>query len=157
MSPSFNTAVYFCYKRRDTAYYRTLKVLDLMSFALTHTNLSTRLLYVSVSSLESRCESQVSYIWDEDTTHPVQEDFDFLILLNIILSIHYTEETFLKDIVFFLFFLFFFAILMYSAIFWFYKINVIALLTNQPFLVCVTCSLCLVLDFYVTSCLPWCL
>ncbi len=32
--------------------------------------------------------------------HPVQEDFDFLILLNIILFIRYTEETFLKDIVF---------------------------------------------------------
>ncbi len=32
--------------------------------------------------------------------HPVQEDFDFLILLNIILFIHYTEETFLKDTVF---------------------------------------------------------
>ncbi len=31
--------------------------------------------------------------------HPVQEDFDFLILLNIILFIRYTEETFLKDIV----------------------------------------------------------
>ncbi len=106
MSPSFNTADYFCYKRRDTAYYRALKVLDLMSFALTHTNLSTRLLYMNVSSLESRCESQVFYIWDEDTTHPVQEDFDFLLLLNIILSIHYTEETFLKDIV--CFFLFFF-------------------------------------------------
>ncbi len=32
--------------------------------------------------------------------HPVQEDFDFLILLNIILFILYTAETFLKDIVF---------------------------------------------------------
>ncbi len=32
--------------------------------------------------------------------HPVQEDFDFLILLNIILFIRHTEETFLKDIVF---------------------------------------------------------
>ncbi len=32
--------------------------------------------------------------------HPVQEDFDFLILLNNILFIRYTEETFLKDIVF---------------------------------------------------------
>ncbi len=31
--------------------------------------------------------------------HQVQ-DFDFLILLNIILFIRYTEETFLKDIVF---------------------------------------------------------
>ncbi len=31
--------------------------------------------------------------------HPVQEGFDFLILLNIILSICYTEETFLKDVV----------------------------------------------------------
>ncbi len=32
--------------------------------------------------------------------HPVQEDFDFLILLNIILFILYTEDTFLKVIVF---------------------------------------------------------
>ncbi len=35
--------------------------------------------------------------------HPVQEGFDFLIVLNIILFIHYAEETFLKDIVFFCF------------------------------------------------------
>ncbi len=35
-------------------------------------------------------------------THPVQEDFDFLILLNIILYILYTAETFLKVIVFLL-------------------------------------------------------
>ncbi len=34
--------------------------------------------------------------------HPVQEDFDFLILPNIILFILYTEETFLKVIVFLL-------------------------------------------------------
>ncbi len=47
--------------------------------------------------------------------HPVQEDFDFLILLNIILFIRYTEETFLKDIVF----LFVFAILRCSVLFWF--------------------------------------
>ncbi len=32
--------------------------------------------------------------------HPVQEDFDFFILLNIILCILYTAEIFLKFIVF---------------------------------------------------------
>ncbi len=29
--------------------------------------------------------------------HPVQEDFDFLILLNIILFVHDSEETFFND------------------------------------------------------------
>ncbi len=48
------------------------------------------------------------------TAHPVQERFDFLILLNIILSIRYTEETFLKDIVFF-----FFVSLRCSVLIWF--------------------------------------
>ncbi len=33
------------------------------------------------------------------TAHPVQEDFGFLFLLNIILFIHYTADTFLKVIV----------------------------------------------------------
>ncbi len=33
--------------------------------------------------------------------HPVQEDFEFLILINIVLFILYTSETFLKVIVFF--------------------------------------------------------
>lgn len=45
-------------------------------------------------SLECSCESQVFYTWNEDMTaatnekpaHPVQEDFDFLILLHIILQ-----------------------------------------------------------------------
>ncbi len=36
---------------------------------------------------------------EAETAHPVQEDFDFLILLIIILFIHYTAETFLKVIV----------------------------------------------------------
>ncbi len=37
---------------------------------------------------------------EAETAHPVQEDYGFLFLLNIILFILYTEETFLKDIVF---------------------------------------------------------
>ncbi len=50
-----------CYKRCDITNYRALKVLYLVRFALTHPNLSTRLLYVNVSSLSS-CESQVFYM-----------------------------------------------------------------------------------------------
>ncbi len=61
MAPSFSAAVYFCYKRCDIANYRALKVLYLVHFALTHPNLSTRLLDVNVSSLASTCESQVFY------------------------------------------------------------------------------------------------
>ncbi len=68
--------------------------------------------------------------------HPVQEDFDFLILFIIIIII----------IIYFCNFELF---------------SIILVLENKrdcsphksAFLVCVTCSLCLVLDVYVTSCL----
>ncbi len=62
MAPSFSAAIYFFYKRCDIANYSALKVLYLVRFALTHPNLSTRLLYVNVSSLASSCESQVFYM-----------------------------------------------------------------------------------------------
>ncbi len=128
--------------------------LYLVHFALTHPNLSTRLVYVNVSFLASSCEAQVFYYEMRMTAaaneakpaHPVQEDFDFWILLRIILFIRYTEDTFLKDIVFV------FAILRCSVLFWFQKVSVISLLTNHLFLVFVASSWT-----YVTSCLPWCL
>ncbi len=65
--------------------------------------------------------------------HPVQEDFDFLILLHIILLIRYTEETFVKVVFCFCNFEVFSFILVL-------KISVIALLTNQLALVFVAFS-----------------
>ncbi len=124
MAPCFSAAVYLYYKRCDTAYYRALEVLYLVQFARSHPNLSTRLLYVNVSSLTKQLWIPGVYIWDEDITaagneaekaHPVQEDFDCLILLNIILFIFYTAETFLKFIIFLLVFV----ILMCSVLFGF--------------------------------------
>ncbi len=66
--------------------------------------------------------------------HPVQEDFDFFILLNIILFIRYTEETVLKYVV-----VCFCNFEVFSLV-WFQKISMIALLTNQLFLVFVAFS-----------------
>ncbi len=40
---------------------------------------------------------------EAETAHPVQEDFDFLILLSIILFILYTAETFFEGYCFFCF------------------------------------------------------
>ncbi len=55
----------------------------------------------------------------EADAHPMQEDFDFLISLNIILFILYTAETFLKVNVFLCCCCFFVVILRCSVLFWF--------------------------------------
>ncbi len=54
MVPSFSAAFYLCYKLCDIANYRALKV-HLVHFALSHQNLSTRLLWMNVSFLASNC------------------------------------------------------------------------------------------------------
>ncbi len=82
----------------------------------THTNLSKRLLYMNAGSLASSCESQVFYIWDEDMTAASDEgkpstpkqDFDFLTLLYIIVSLFYWRP-FWRIMLFFL----------CSVLFWF--------------------------------------
>lgn len=54
-----------------------------MHFALTHPNMSTRLLYMIAGSLECSCESQVFYTWNEDMTTASNEEGGVFFLVRL--------------------------------------------------------------------------
>ncbi len=168
MAPSFSAAVYFCYKRCDIANYRALKYYILCVLPLTHPNLSTRLLCMNVSFLWI---TGVLYIrtWLQlpmrpKPAHPV----DFLILFFHFYLFYYCFK------LFYYYYYYYLAILRcsvldnkrdysphksaLSCLCYMFSVPCLGLLCHflSPVVFVVSLYL-LVLDFYVTSCLPWCL